>query len=143
MAKVILAKKEPEKLKEKEAVIKMPDFVDFVKQHEKMLGKTKLTTVNNLRTVVSAIGTAYDETFSPLTSVNLTKFRDRDYKTIEGFASVVVELFQKQYPAIFDRYIEHQIKKRNDNTETIYFVGPEEKLSIFKDFGFLVDTKKK
>ena len=142
MAKVILAKEAPETLKEGEAVIAMPSFLEQVEECKNMLGKTTLTSVNNMRSVVSAIGLKYDEDFNPLLTVNLSKFAGREYLSLEAFSNIIVEVFNKQYPKMFDKYIEYNIKKRTNNTKTFYFVGPEDKLNLFKEFGFIVDQPK-
>lgn len=143
MSKVIVTNKLPQKLKEGEAVIEMPDFMEQVKECEKMLGRTTLTSINNLRSVISAIGLKYDQDFSPLLNVNLSKFVGREYKSLGAFSDIIVEILNKQYPKMFDKYIEYNIKKRNNNVQTIYFNGPEEKLDIFKEFGFVVGQSNK
>ena len=138
MSKVISVQSAPENLKEREAFIGMPNFLEQVEECQNMLGRTTLTSVNNLRAVVTSIGLKYDEDFSPLSSVNLTKFVGREYKSLQDFSDIVVEILNKQYPKMFDKYIEYNIKKRNNNVDTIYFSGPEEKLNIFKEFGFVI-----
>lgn len=138
MSKVILVSESPENLKEGEAFIGMPDFLEQVVECQNMLGRTTLTSVNNLRAVMTAIGLKYDDDFSPLSSVNLTKFSGREYKSHAAFAEIIVEILNKQYPKMFDKVIEYGIKQRNNNVDTIYFAGPEEKLDVFKEFGFVI-----
>lgn len=138
MAKVVVVKKAPKSLKERESVITMPDFLEQVKECSKMLGKGNLTSVNNLRVVVNAVGIKYDPTFSSLNSVNLSKFQGREYNTLEDFAEIVSEVFNRQYPQMVDRYIEYQLRQRNPQVDTIYFVGPEEKVQVFQNFGFVL-----
>lgn len=143
MAKVIIVEEAPEKLKEGEAVIVMPTFLEQVKESSRQLGATKLTTVNNLRSVISAVGLKYDPDFSPLLDVNLSRFRDREYSSLEDFAKIVVEVFDRCYPKMFDKYLEYNIRQRQANVNTIYFVGPESKLPVFVEHGFTIGQSKK
>ncbi len=141
MAKVVVVKKAPKDVKPGEMILAMPTFIEQVQECQKMLGKGNLTSVNNLRTVVSTIGSKYDQDFSPLASVNLSKFQGREYNSLEQFSEIVAEIFERQYPQMIDKYIEFHLKNRSSTVDTVYFVGPEEKVKVFQNFGFVLSKK--
>lgn len=143
MASVQLVKSAPDKLKESEIVINYPNFLEEVKECQNQIGRDKLTSVNNLRNVVSLVGLRYDEFFNPLLDVNLSKFQDRAFESLEDFSAIVVKVFEAQYPKMIDKVIESEIKKRGSGVDKVYYVGPESKLDLFVGFGFSVDKKGK
>ncbi|NJO52553.1 MAG: hypothetical protein HC840_27685 [Leptolyngbyaceae cyanobacterium RM2_2_4] len=138
MAKVIVVDKAPEKLDLNETVIQMPDFLEHINQFEKSLNRQTLTTVNNLRSIIAAIGADYDEQFSVYRDVNLSKFQGREFNGLKELSEIVLEIFNKYYPRMIDQYIATKIRQRKSSVDTVYFVGPQEKLNVFTDFGFNV-----
>lgn len=138
MANVVLVKEAPKELKENESVIEMPDFLGHIKQFSRSLHRQTLTTVNNLRSVITAIGADFDPQFSAYRDVNLSKFQGREFNGLNELSDIIIEIFEKQYPRMIDMYLAAQIRKRKPNVELVYFVGPEEKLNVFQEFGFTV-----
>lgn len=143
MANVVLVKSAPKELKDNESIVEMPDFKDHISQFSKSLKRQHLTTVNNLRSIITAIGADYDEQFSSYRDVNLSKFQGREFKDLDDLSAIILEVFNKYYPRMIDMYLASQIKKRKPNVEVVYFVGPKEKLDVFQQFGFTVKKNAK
>jgi len=126
MAKYVLVKdnKIPETLSKVEYVIDEPSFITEIKESERKKPKNNLITANYLREVAFVIGNKYvGETFSSIRDVNPTLFRGRSFESDEDINKIVMEMFYKQYPQVFDKYVDYHIKKREFGTKLIYFKG--------------------
>jgi len=135
MAKFIIVDKKPERLEKNEMVIEMPNFVDEILEVESTLSKSQIrrSAIFFLKSVAAAIGRKYDpEQFNPYTTFPYSAYEGIEYHNAEDLsAKIVIPMFVKYCPTMFDKYIETKIKARPATVQTVYFVGPEDKAAIF------------
>lgn len=122
MAKFVVVKEAPAELRSGEVVITAPTFIEEVRQNMAKAPKGGHTAPNHLRYIVGSIGQKYDENLTAWT-VRPNLFEGRPYANEHELAAIVVEMLQSQYPAIFNKYLEYQIKNRPVGTKLIYYVG--------------------
>ena len=78
---------------------------------------------NHLREVLAFIGMDYnDESFDPLTSLNVSSLVGRTYSSDEELDELLFNLFDKQYPKMFDYFVLHHLKQRPIGTKLVYFL---------------------
>jgi hypothetical protein len=134
--KFVCVKKAPTELRKHEHVIDMPNFLDEVTSNSNHKGVTNVTRNKHLRNLVSAVGYKYGpEGFNPY-HVNISRYEGLGFKDDEELSGILVNLFTKEYPAIFDNYITKKIKERPTETKVIYFTGDFLKSRAFTEAGF-------
>jgi hypothetical protein len=122
MTKFVVVNKAPEKLEKGEIVISQPTFLDQIKQNSRKAPKQKLTAINHLREVLTSIAEKYDH------DMNVFKFRlvnyvGRPFNSDADLSNALTEILRNEYPVIFDKYLEHELKNRPMSTRLIYYVG--------------------
>lgn len=136
MMKFVCVKEAPVELRKHEYTINMPDFMEEVKSNNNHKGSTNTTRNKHLRSLVSAIGFSYGpETFNPY-HVNISRYEGLAFDNNEDLSKILIRLFDKEYPAIFDSYIAKMIKERPAETKVIYFTGDFLKSRAFTEAGF-------
>lgn len=134
--KFVCVKEAPEELRKHEYTIDMPDFLEEVKSNQNHKGTTNVTRNKHLRSLVSAIGFAYgDETFNPY-HVKIAPYEGLAFKDNEDLSKILIRLFNKEYPSIFNSYITKKIKERPVETKVIYFTGDFMQSRAFTEAGF-------
>lgn len=122
MIKFTVAKPGTE-LRAGEYVVGMPTFLDEVNECSRLIGRQQYLTANAIRTIADKIAYKYDKDFNAFTNIIAHEFDGRPYKNMEDVALVMIEVFQKQYPKIFDSYLDTKIKNRPYGCKLIYFTG--------------------
>ena len=134
--KFVCVKEAPEELRKHEYTINMPDFLEEVSSNNNHKGSTNTTRNKHLRSLVSAVGYAYgSETFNPY-YIKIAPYEGLAFKNDKDLSKILVKLFDKEYPAIFDNYIAKKIKERPTETKVIYFTGDFMQSRAFTEAGF-------
>lgn len=143
MSKFVIVDKAPETLRDGEYVINMPDFIPEIRAAaHRANDKRRLTASGHLRTIAQNIANAYDPDFNVLGKLKVHSFEGREYDSDETLSAIVLELLTRDYPIIFDKYIEKMIQNRPFGTRLIYFTGPLSKSGVFNRNGMdMLDEK--
>ena len=136
MSNYVRVKEVPETLSREEFVIKAPHFYDFIEAARLKKPKNGITTVNYLRELVSAIGGKFiGEDFDALREVNVSYHKGRNFSSAEDVNAILIDLFNKHYPQMLDKYVEYHIINRPIGTKVIYFLGTPANASKFLEYG--------
>jgi len=140
--KFVCVKEAPKELRKHEYTINMPDFLEEIKSNQNHKGKTNITRNKHLRSLISAIGFTYgSDTFNPY-HVKISPYEGLAFEDNNDLSKILIRLFNKEYPAIFDSYITKKIKERPIETKVIYFTGDFLKSRAFTEAGFeLIKSK--
>jgi hypothetical protein len=122
MAKFVVVKQAPATLEKGEIVIGQPDFMEQIVANQKKAPRHQQTALNHMREVLSSIGQKYDPDMNVF-KIRLVNYEGLAFKSNEDISAIIVRLLKNEYPAIFDRYLDHQLKNRPINTKLIYYVG--------------------
>jgi hypothetical protein len=122
MAKFVVVKEVPKTLDKGEFVITQPDFLEQIRANAMKAPRLKQTGINHLREVLNAIGVKYDPDMNVF-KIRLVTYEGLPYKDETEFAAIVVRILRNEYPAVFDKVLEHQLQNRPMNTKLIYYVG--------------------
>lgn len=76
-----------------------------------------------LRAISDHIGSKFDPAFPGSSKFNVNDYEGIPFKNDVDIAKLVVKVFQRFYPQIFDMAVEVQIKARPFGTKLIYFIG--------------------
>ena len=135
MSKFVIVKEQPKKLKDGEIVITSPDFVNEIKSAKRFSRGTgrNLTTLQHLKAIVANIAESYDpEGLNFITAIPYNKYEGVEFTDDKDLSEkVVVRMMQDNYPSIFTKCLDAQIKARPSNTSLIYFVGSENDIEPF------------
>lgn len=140
MANVILIKNlKEDDLKKGEIIIKAPDFlheIDTTKNTAKIGGKL-VTTLFFLKEIVNKIKISYDkDNFMADAKIPFNKYVGIPYKDSKDLSDkILIPLLKKYYSDVFYKYLDHKIKTRPANVETIFFNGDESLLDVFLNNG--------
>ena len=122
MAKFVVVNKAPSTLEKGEIVIGQPDFMDQIVANQKKAPHHKQTAINHLREVLNSIGQAYDPDMNVF-KIRLTNYEGLPFKDNNDLSAIVNKILKAEYPTVFDRYLDHQLKNRPMNTKLVYYVG--------------------
>lgn len=122
MAKFAVVSKAPSTLEKGEVVIGQPTFLDEIKANANKAPKHKQTALNHLREVINSIGYRYDQEMN-VYKINLTNFNGLAYNTDDDLSAIVTRILKQEYPVIFDKYLDHELRNRPINTKLVYYVG--------------------
>lgn len=120
--KFVCVKLAPKHLHKDCIVIYPPDFMDEIKANKAREPRGNLTAQTHLRYIVGTIGDKYDPELSAYT-VKPHIYEGRRYENDDQLSAIVVEMLKAQYPKIFERYLDCEIRKRPIDTKIIYYVG--------------------
>lgn len=122
MAKFVVVKEAPTNLEKGELVISQPTFLEQIQENSRKAPKVKQTAINHLREVFNSIGAKYDQDLNVF-KIRFVNYEGRPYVNDNDLSAIVVEILRKEYPVVFDKYLEHQLKNRPINTKLVYYVG--------------------
>lgn len=124
MSKFVVVKEAPkaEDLRPGEMVIDRPDFLEEIAENKRREGRGGQVGSNHLRYVVGTVGAKYDPELSAYT-IRPHLFEGRPYTTDLEFSAILTDVFNQQYPKIFESYLDYKIRTRPTNTKLIYYVG--------------------
>lgn len=132
MSRYVLVDKAPKELDKDCIVIDKPSFIEEIRQCVKKKPRTGTMTTNYLREIISTIGLKYaKEGFNPLTDVVVAPYKGIPCETEEKIHDIVVKAFAKDYPEIFDDFVDAKLKSRPHGTKLIYFLGDHLHTSMF------------
>lgn len=122
MSKFVVVSEAPKEIGKDELVIQQPDFLEEISKNAKKAPKHGLTGINHLRDIMSSIAEKYDH------SMNVFRFRMGNYeglpfKNNDELSAIITKILKAEYPAIFDKWLEHMLAKRPSNTKLVYYVG--------------------
>jgi hypothetical protein len=141
MAKFVVVNQAPETLEKGEIVISQPTFMDEIVANQKKAPKHKQTGISHLREVLNSIGQKYDPDMNVF-RIKLVNYEGLPFANNEELSAIVVRLLRNEYPAVFDKYIESQLKARPTNTKLVYYVGPFNTTTPFYNAGLdLIEQK--
>lgn len=120
--KYLVVKEAPKDLPKGSYVIKTPDFLKEIQENKGREPRGNITASTHLRYIVGTIGERYDQNLSAYT-IKPHLFEGRKYENEQELSKIVVEMLKAQYPAIFEKELDYQIKHRPANTNMIYYVG--------------------
>jgi hypothetical protein len=141
MAKFVIVKQAPRVLERGEIVINQPDFMDQVVANIKKAPKHKQTAINHLREVLNSIAEKYDQDMNVF-KIRLLNYQGLTFNTNEDMSAIVVRILKNEYPQIFDKCLDHQLKNRPMSTKLIYYVGELNTTKPFYDAGLdMIDEK--
>lgn len=132
MAKFVTVNEAPVELRKDEYVIEMPNFLDEIRlASARNTNKKGQTSASFMRSIASMIAISYDREFDPLRHLKAHDFDGVGYNNEQELSQIVVNMLKRDYPQIFDRYLETKIKNRPFGTKLIYFVGAHSAASVF------------
>jgi hypothetical protein len=141
MAKFVVVKQAPTTLDKGEFVIKQPDFMEQIVANQKKAPKHNQTAINHLREVLNSIGVKYDPEMNVF-KIRLLNYEGLAFKNNDDMSAIVVRILRNEYPKVFDKVIEHELKNRPTNTKLVYYVGDFNTASPFYNAGLdLLDEK--
>lgn len=141
MAKFVVVKQAPTTLEKGEIVIGQPDFMEQILANQKKAPKHKQTAINHLREVLNSIGQVYDPEMNVF-KIRLLNYEGLAFKDNNDLSVIISRVLKNEYPRVFDKYIEHQLKNRPMNTKLIYYVGDFTTTKPFYDAGLdLIEEK--
>jgi hypothetical protein len=141
MAKFVVVKEAPVTLEKGEIVITQPTFLEQIRSQASKAPKKKQTGINHLREVLNAIGQKYDP------ELNVFKFRLVNYEGLayendNDLSAIIVRILKTEYPAVFDKVLDYELRNRPINTKLIYYVGDFNSTGPFYQAGLdLLDEK--
>ena len=134
MAKFVVVKEAPASLEKGEMVISQPDFLDEIRANAKKAPRVKQTGINHLREVLNAVGVKYDPDMNVF-KIRLVNYEGLPYKDEADFSAIIQRILKTEYPVIFDKVLEYQLKNRPMNTKLVYYVGDINSTGPFYKFG--------
>lgn len=142
MAKFVVVKEAPTKELEKgEIVIGQPNFIEQIEANQKKAPKHGLTGINHLREVLNSIGQKYDPEMNVM-RIKLLNYEGHAFKTNADISVLVNTILKNEYPKLFDKYLEYELKNRPMNTKLVYYVGDLQTTTPFYEAGLdLIDEK--
>ena len=145
-----MVKELPEKIGSKDFVIEAPDFTPEIERVQDRRITTKdgqmLCTPNYLRKVINLIGLKYgNENFNYMTVCKVSTYDGVPHKNNKELNDkIIIPMFKRDYPMIFDDYMEQKLKACPKDVTTVYYVGNDEFAEkAFKARGIEKATKKK
>jgi hypothetical protein len=122
MSKFVVVKEAPTMLAKGEIIIVQPTFLSEIEQNSRKAPKHMQTAINHLREVLNTIGQKYDQDMNVF-KMRLVNYEGRAYKDNNELSAIFVSLLRSEYPVIFDKVLEFELKNRPLNTKLIYYVG--------------------
>jgi len=132
MAKYKIVKELPEKIGSKDFVIYAPDFTPEIEkvQDRRITARDGrfLCTPNYLRKAINLIGLKYgNENFNYMTVCKVSQYDGVPYVDAKDLNdNVIIPMFLKDYPMIFDDYMAQKLKACPKDAATVYYVGDNE-----------------
>lgn len=143
MINVIIVKEEPKKIKVNDMVIYGPNFLSEIGENRKRAPSgRKITAINHLKFIMSSIFYKYCPKINPLALFSYGKYEGVEYRDDYDINKIIVSMISTKYPIIFAQYLEHHIKSRSKDINTIYYVDNGlADTGIFLKYGFDIVTE--
>lgn len=123
MSKFVSVTQPPSQLGKGEIVIAPPDFLEQINQTTRRGGAPRnLTGINQLREILAAIQEKYQIDLN-MYKIPVSQYEGISYETPEDLSSIVVNMLQRERPAVFEQVLEYNIKNRPYGTKLVYYVG--------------------
>jgi hypothetical protein len=130
MSKFVFAKEVPAELQPGEFVIDKPNFIPEIIAQQAKAPRNGLTGKYHLRLIVDTIGQKYapDATVEkPLTGwvIKSHMYEGLPFANNSDLNDVVVRALKNDYPQVFDKYLDYQIRNRPAGTKLVYFINSD------------------
>jgi hypothetical protein len=136
MSNFVCVDSAPSELEKHAFVVPRISFMDQILKCKSKQPKNGTISRNHLREVIAFIGMEYgDEEFDPLTSINISSLVGRTCSSDEEFDELLFNLFDKQYPKMFDCFVLHHLKQRPVGTKLVYFLPKNKGTKPLYDLG--------
>lgn len=122
MSKYVVVKEAPEKLEKGEIVINPPTFVEQINENVRKAPRQNLTAINHLREILQSIAVKYDPDMNVM-KFRLVNYEGVPYANVGELSAIVTRILRNEYPAVFDRYLDYELKNRPLGTKLIYYTG--------------------
>ena len=123
MTKFVKVKSAPKKIEKSEYVIPSPSFEEEISSMMGRAPKNKTTTSNFLRDIAQVILDKYTSDNGTALTINTTGFRHIPFTGVKDINEIVIRMFKKNKPSIFNDFVDYCIKQRPFGTKLIYFLG--------------------
>jgi hypothetical protein len=123
MSSFVNVEHEPETLDKGCFLVPKISFIEQIKKCKGKQPRNGKVSMFHLRQVIGEIGAKYlGIEFDPVREVNISHVVGRTFNTDEEFDSILVELFDKSCPKVFDGFVMYHLKKRPLGTKLVYFL---------------------
>jgi len=143
--KFVIVNEAPRELKKNEYLIDKPSFLNEIELHRSKLPKNNLTAPFFMRMILDSIAQKYDPENMTAYSVKVHKYEGRPFTSTKSLNNIFLEMLKTEYPIIFEKYLDYQIRNRPYGTNIIYYVPSriKEMYEIFYKHGVdeLVEEK--
>jgi hypothetical protein len=122
MTKFVVVDKAPETLEKGEVVINEPNFMEQILANQKKAPRNGLIAVNHVREVLQSIGVKYDPELNAM-RIRLAGYVGVPFKNHNELSAIIVRILKAEYPAVFEKVLDYELKNRPLGTKLIYYVG--------------------
>lgn len=122
MTKFVVVDKAPETLEKGELVISSPAFMEQILANAKKQPRNGLIAVNHVREILQSIGVKYDSELNSM-RIKLAGYVGVPFKNNDELSAVIVRILRTEYPSIFEKVLDYDLKNRPLGTKLIYYVG--------------------
>lgn len=143
MSKFKVVTEAPTNLEKGEYVVDVPNFLAEIDKNKTKFPKNGLTGAFQLRMILDSIAQTYDPENMTAYSAKVHHFEGRPYSNDEELNAIVVEMLQRDYPAVFAKYVETKLRQRPNGTKLVYYVdsGLQGGREIFYKNGLSEETE--
>jgi hypothetical protein len=143
MGQFLVVEETPASVGQGEYVIEQPNFLKEIALHKTKTPKNGLTGSFHLRMILDSIAQNYDPQNMTAYSCKVHHFEGLAFSTDEELNSILVKMLQKDYPAVFTKYLDTRIRNRPKGAEKIYYVesGLSDANEVFYKNGFSEATE--
>jgi acyl-CoA hydrolase len=138
MSKFTVVTEAPQGLSKNEYVIDKTNFFEEIALHKTKTPRNGLTGAFHLRMILDSIAQNYDPENMTAYSCKVHHYEGRPFSSDEELNTVLVEMLQRDCPAVFSKYLDKKIKTRPKGIDTVYYVdsGLANAVEIFYQNGF-------
>lgn len=122
MTKFVVVDKAPETLEKGELVISAPNFMEQVLANAKKQPRNGLIAVNHVREILQSIGVKYDPELNSM-RIKLAGYVGVPFKNNDELSAIIVRILKAEYPSVFEKALDYDLKNRPLGTKLIYYVG--------------------
>jgi hypothetical protein len=122
MTKFTVVSKAPAAVEKGELVLGQPDFMEQIVANQKKAPRNHLTAVNHMREILQTISTKYDQNLNAM-RIRLVGYTGVPFKDNTELSAILVRILRAEYPQIFEKVLDYELKNRPTNTKLIYYVG--------------------
>jgi hypothetical protein len=122
MTKFVVVDAAPATLEKGEIVINQPNFLEQIEANKKKAPRNGLIAVNHVREILQSIGVKYDSELNAM-RIKLVGYVGVPFKNNEELSAIIVRILRAEYPSIFEKVLDHELRNRPLGTKLIYYVG--------------------